>query len=119
MGWDGKEKRRFVRACFPCKIIITKPEEQVIKTHTEDIGAGGVRVVIEKRLDISCLVGLEIYFGLESVKCEGRVVWVLDKRDPVSDASVMFDTGIEFYNISEDDRKVIDNFVNAVISAQE
>ena len=38
MGWDEREKRSFVRANFPCKIIIyTIGREHIIVAHTENI----------------------------------------------------------------------------------
>ncbi|MBD3246096.1 MAG: hypothetical protein GF333_03705 [Candidatus Omnitrophica bacterium] len=103
-----REKRRFVRACFPCKIVIYPPREHTISTHTENIGAGGVRVILGERLHSADIVGLKIYLGEGEITCKGRVVWVVTRS---RQDETHFDTGIEFYQISDRDRQVIDSFV--------
>lgn len=113
MIWDGIEKRRFIRANFPCKIIISTPSQHTIVTHTENIGAGGVRVVIDEKLDISSMVGLEIHLNSNLIKSKARVVWALESTDSSSQEPHRYDTGIEFYEINEDDREIINNFVEA------
>lgn len=116
MGWDGAEKRNFVRADFPCKIVIYTPRKHTLVSHTEDIGAGGVRVIIEENLDIASLVGLEISLSDAQISCKGRIVWVVEKPDSGNNESSSWDTGIEFYEIDEKDKKTIDRFVNTIIS---
>ena len=114
MKWSGAERRRFVRARYPCKISISPPQEHTIFTHTEDIGAGGVRVIIEERLEVSSLIGLEIHLQEKPITCKGRVVWVVEKKSHYQDGFVFFDTGIEFYKINEEDRETINNFINSL-----
>jgi len=117
MGWNGREKRSFVRANFPCKIIIYTPEEEhTIVAHTENIGAGGVRVIIEECLDISSQVGLELFLGGAQIICKGRIVWVLERSGSNNVESNVWDTGIEFREISERDRKIVNSFVKTIIS---
>lgn len=114
MSWDGREKRQFIRAKFPCKIIIFTPQEYTISTHTENIGAGGMRVFIEERLEIASIVKLEILLNSDSIICEGRVVWVVKKESSYRKGFFFFDTGIEFYKIEDQDRIVIENMVNTI-----
>jgi len=116
MVWNGIEKRRFVRANFPCKIVIYTPARHTIVTHTENIGAGGLRVIIDEKLDISSLVDLEIRLNNEPIKSKGRVVWVIKTTDSSSSQPTRYDTGIEFYQIDEADREVINNFVETITS---
>jgi len=118
MAWDGAEKRNFVRANFPCKIIIYTPSEHILISHTENIGAGGVRVIIEESLDISSLVGLEVFLGGARIICKGRIVWVVEKSGSKKSEANIWDTGIEFYEIAERDKKVVGSFVNTAISGQ-
>ncbi len=118
MAWDGIEKRRFVRANFPCKIIIYLPQEHSLMSHTEDIGAGGLRVIIKEELELSLIVGLEIFLNGEPIICKGRVVWNIEREKESSKDKNRYDTGIEFYEIKEEDRRVIDNLVEAIISGQ-
>lgn len=118
MRWDGVEKRRFVRANFPCKIEVHTPEEISIHSHTENIGEGGVRVIIEKKIDMASMVDLQIYMGKEAVGCKGKVVWVVEKVNPIDKKAMFFDTGIEFHDINDSDRKLIGNLVETIISGQ-
>ncbi len=118
MVWDGKEKRRFVRANLPCKIIIYTPREHTIITHTENIGAGGVRVILDEDLNISSVVGLEIFLYDEPIECEGRIVWTIEKEESETPGIGRYDTGIEFYKISDKDRDVINNFVEGMVTDQ-
>tara|TARA_B100000315_G_C14572117_1_gene586126 strand:- start:2266 stop:2631 length:366 start_codon:yes stop_codon:yes gene_type:complete len=115
MGYEGSEKRRFVRANFPCKIIIQTPLEHMIATHTEDIGAGGVRVLIEEKLDVHAQVNLELHLNGEPISCQARIVWVLEKKTPGIDESTLYDTGIEFSQIKDKDQKKINDMVKKII----
>jgi hypothetical protein len=116
MKYSGVEKRRFVRAKFPCKIIISTPKECTINTHTENIGVGGVMVIIDQKLEVSSFVDLEIYLGDKPISCKARIVWIIDNINPLSGNSITFDTGIEFYNISAKDKKTINDLVEAIVS---
>lgn len=117
MSFSGIEKRRFVRAKYPCHIIIYAPKEHTIYTHTEDIGGGGVRVVIEERLVISSLVGLELYIERDTkpIVCKGRVVWVVERESVYRKGFIFFDTGIEFVDINESDRETIIDIVESIV----
>lgn len=118
MVWDGVETRNFIRASFPCKIIIRTPSEHTLISHTENIGVGGVRVMIDESLDIPSLVGLEVFLGGVQIICKGRIVWVVEKSGSEKREANIWDTGIEFYEIAERDKKVVESFVNIVISDQ-
>jgi len=115
MGLNNFEKRRFIRADFPCRIIVKTPKERVIMSHTENIGAGGVRVILGEELNISLVADLEIYLDNDPLKCKGRVVWIVGKINPVTGKSSMFDTGIEFYQISPENQEIVSNLVKAII----
>lgn len=117
MSWNGREKRSFVRANFPCKIIIyTLGKEHTIVAHTENIGAGGVRVIIGECLNISSQVGLELFLGGAQIICKGRIVWVVERSGSSNVEVNVWDTGIEFREISARDRKIVDSFVKTIIS---
>ncbi len=116
MDWGGREKRRFVRAHFPCRVTVHTPEEHVINTHTENIGAGGLKLVIAEKLEVGVLVGLEIYLDSETITCQGRIVWVVEGK-PIPDKPVFYDSGIEFYQIDENDQKVIAAFVGSIVES--
>jgi len=113
-GGDDKHHRRFVRANFPCKITIYTPDEHTLCTHTENIGAGGIKVIIEEHLETSSLVGLELMLKTTPIVCKGRVVWVTKKESIARRGFFLFDTGIEFYEIKDKDQKKIKSFVEKI-----
>ena len=116
MNWEGQERRRFPRAVFPCKIILSSPI-RLFSSHTENISEGGVRVLLENKLELFTTVGLEIFLEKERpIKCKGRVVWVIEKVNPLKRECLMFDTGIEFSEISNQDREYIRNLITTILS---
>lgn len=118
MNTNGTERRHFIRADFSCKVIIEAPHERVFNIHTENIGAGGIRVFLGEKLDVSSLVGLEIYIGQQPIACKGRIVWVIDQPFPPCDKASLYDTGIEFYDITPQDKNIIGNIVKTMGSRE-
>jgi len=101
------ERRRFIRVNCPCKVLLHNPE-RVIGTQTENISAGGVRVILREPIKEQEIVGLEIFLTAEPVKCRGRVVWVIEYKST-------FDTGIEFYEIGDQDRAFVAEFISRLV----
>jgi len=119
MTWKGKERRQFPRADFPCRIVVGFPS-QSLTSRIENIGRGGVRVILEEKLNHFDIVGLVIFPSNDkSIKCEGRVVWVVERVNPTEGQPIMFDTGIEFITISDPDREYIKNLVDKILSSKE
>lgn len=119
MSWRETEKRRFPRANIPCKIIIHTPKESVITTTTENIGAGGIRVILDQAVEVSSIVDLEVEVGNSLINCKGRVVWMVPKKSPEPSELIGHDTGIEFYQISHKDQEVIKKLVELIISKEQ
>ncbi|MBN1913357.1 MAG: PilZ domain-containing protein [Candidatus Omnitrophica bacterium] len=97
--WQGIDKRRFPRANYRCQVsVIRKAQKESFSTQTENIGAGGICVILSKDLGKFCLLEISLYLqdGLPAVECDARVVWVVESKDK-------FDTGIEFVNIKKTD----------------
>jgi len=57
---DNSERRKFIRVNCPCKVVLHNPE-RIIDTHTENISAGGVRVILREEVNEHDMVGLEIF----------------------------------------------------------
>jgi len=77
--WDGLNRRKFPRVIYPCLVVIAnqdKGEKDVILTHTENIGIGGVCVILKQDLKMFSSVELELdLLDLENhIKCKGKVV---------------------------------------------
>jgi len=116
--WDGIDRRRFPRANFPCKITLySKEKPQIFSCFTENIGAGGVCVILKESLELFSLVGIELILKQNySINCTGRVVWVIGRKDWKTPRPTAFDTGIEFVDLKPQDKKKIQEVVEEIIS---
>lgn len=78
--WNGVDRRKFPRAEYPCLITIRKyvPPELAILTHTENISIGGVRVIVDHRIDTATEVDLEIDLKdtMPNIASRGAIRWV-------------------------------------------
>lgn len=119
--WQGIDKRRFPRANYPCEIIIMKKAAaDKISTHTENIGAGGVCVILHQELDRFSDVGLILILNDKQlpIDCEARVVWTVKRSEPLGQALNQVDTGIEFVNLKEKDKLRIEKVVRKCLREQ-
>ncbi|MCF7869675.1 MAG: PilZ domain-containing protein [Candidatus Omnitrophica bacterium] len=113
MKGDPKERRRFRRASFPCEIYILTAPLHVIQCKTENIGAGGVRVLIDENLPLHSIVGLKLYLSKKPIECRGKVVWIVKRK--IEEKDFKFDIGLEFHQISSEDRQIIGIFVKSLV----
>ena len=114
MSWHNKESRKFVRAKYPCEITIPGPQKHIISTHAENISAGGIRLIIEERIEPSSIIGLDLYgVTKEPIICKGRIKWVFTKKNPSNKNRLLYDVGIEFSQIKKED---VDEIMKLVVS---
>ncbi|MFA5059355.1 MAG: PilZ domain-containing protein [Candidatus Omnitrophota bacterium] len=112
-GWDGLNRRKFPRANYPCLIIIRHNHAgpEAMLTHTENLGIGGVCVILKRSLKLFTTVELELDL-LDTnlhIKCEGKVVWSVQRKNPEEKKPSFYDTGIEFSSINaKDAQRIID-----------
>jgi hypothetical protein len=119
--WNGIDRRKFPRAVYKCLITIKRRVgATTISTHTENIGAGGICVLIKEDLGLFQGVDLEIFLddGNPPIKCGGTVVWVVKKAAARAKGNVLFDTGIEFIDIRPADQDRITEIVESILKAQ-
>jgi len=105
MGWEGVNRRKFPRANYKCLVTVRrKSGTETFTTQTQNIGPGGICIVLPERLDIFSNVDLVITFvdGVPPLKCGGSVVWTVKSSDPRKAKINCYDTGIEFVNFSEE-----------------
>jgi len=118
--WNGIDKRKFPRAHYKCLIhISTKDKAETISTRTENIGEGGVCVVLSQ--DLGLFKGVFVELDLENgvplnIKCSGTIVWVVKKRN-MGDNKLNYDTGIEFVDLNEDSKSRVTKVVQKAIPA--
>ena len=103
--WQGIDQRRFPRAKYQCTVKLTQEGGTTTTSAvTENIGLGGVCVLLEKGLDIFSPVELELTLsdGKLPLKVKGTIVWVVRRRELKK--GPCFDTGVEFSELSPEDK---------------
>jgi Tfp pilus assembly protein PilZ len=117
--WDGFNKRKFPRLALRCEIRIHASQEpQPLVAMTENLGVGGVCVILNKPLERfeKCRIRIELGSGkTEVLECGGRVVWTVPTR-VLKDARKHFDTGIEFTDLDAASLDRIRNFIEAEVA---
>ena len=56
-NWDGFNRRKFPRVNYPCLVVLNvriEETESVILSHTENIGIGGVCVILKQNVKTVC-----------------------------------------------------------------
>ena len=115
MNWDSEERRKFVRAKFPCEITIRRPQKRIISTHAKDISAGGIRFIIEEKIEPSSMIGLDLYgIAKEPIVCKGRIKWVFTKKDPSNQNRLLYDVGVEFYQMKKENAAEIKQLIVSI-----
>ena len=116
--WNGINRRKFPRANYECQITIKKRlNAKSISTETENIGAGGICVIIGD--DLGLFQGVDVEINLKDdnpiIKSGGTVVWVVKNADPKNKGQTAYDTGIEFIDIRPEDRERITDVVEHLL----
>lgn len=113
--WDGFDKRKFPRLNLQCEILIQSDKQpQPLKTTTENVGRGGVAVILHRPLErfSRCHLRLELDAKDSKVEGAGRVVWSVPTSD-AKGAKKRFDTGIEFTNLGPAEQERLHKFLDA------
>ena len=103
--WQGIDQRRFPRAKYKCVVNLRQPGgDSAISATTENIGMGGICVLLDKGLDIFSPVELELTLddGKGPLQIKGTIVWVVHRKEFRKEAT--FDTGVEFAELSPEDK---------------
>lgn len=120
MFWEGINQRKFPRAEYKCHLrLVRKSSSPEMDAYTSNIGAGGICVILEEPVELFEDVELELYIKgrKEPVTCTGTVVWVVKSCSPCKAENSTFDTGIEFLNITREDKKYIEMLVQKLLNS--
>ena len=120
--WKGLNKRQFPRIKYPCLIVIRNGSDDndknnTVLTHTDNVGVGGVCVALKQAVKMFSEVEIELdLLDLgDHINCKGKVVWNVESEESGVTSSRLFDVGIEFIDIRDEDqlrlRKVIERLV--------
>ena len=118
-AWDGLDRRQFPRVKYPCLVTIRREnkEPDILLTHTENLGIGGVCVTLKKHIELFGKVELELDLLDTSahIKCEGKVVWSIQRKSDELKKPLFFDTGVEFVNLTPEDQRRIQTIINRLV----
>jgi len=111
-AWDGLNRRRFPRVRYPCLITLRKPEDSLL-THTENVGVGGVCIIIKKNIKRFTVLDVEIDLMdfQKHIKCQGKVVWSIRRREDEGIKPLFYDIGIEFIDLDPKDLTRLEGIV--------
>ncbi|MEI7998195.1 MAG: PilZ domain-containing protein [Candidatus Omnitrophota bacterium] len=105
MMWDGLNRRKFPRVIYPCLIKISSKAESKknILTHTENVGIGGVCIIVKEEVKLFTDVEIEIDLldSIDHIKTLGKIVWVVRRKSMETIKPMFYDVGVEFVNLSE------------------
>lgn len=119
--WDGFNKRKFPRLNLRCEVILRKrPEEDVIRAQTENVGAGGIALILERQLERFSVISLRLELdpNLPWIESDGKVVWAVPSREAGA-RKTRYDTGIEFLNLDPGQQELIRRYVEARVETGE
>ncbi|MFH1045853.1 MAG: PilZ domain-containing protein [Candidatus Omnitrophota bacterium] len=111
-----QEKRRFVRS-DGLVLVDYRGTKIEGKCSAFDVSGVGVRLIIDKKLDMGAAVEIELYLPGDSqaLSAKGKVVWVQKCRETEESEhekrKEFFYIGIEFDEIEEKNRKRITGYV--------
>ena len=119
-NWDGLNRRKFPRVNYPCliKICHARGEPEMILTHTENVGVGGVSVIVKKNFQLFAPVELEIDLmdTGNHIKCQGKVVWSIRRKLTETSKPSFYDLGIEFLEIPAGEHKRLEEIVQRLVA---
>lgn len=112
MTWAGLDQRVFPRVSARCDIWIRNRIGGAIKVKTQNLGSGGVCVILNQELEKLSQIHLRLSLeeAQPQIECEGRIIWMVPSKEPAS-GKVTFDTGIEFLNLKIADQERITSFI--------
>lgn len=122
-NWEGLDRRKFPRVNYPCLVVLKQgsSKDAVILTHTENIGIGGICVILKQSVPIFSSVDIELdLLDLgEHIRCKAKVVWNVQRKSSSETKPLFYDIGLEFEKINEEDHKRLENVVERLAKVRE
>lgn len=119
-NWDGLNRRKFPRVNYPCLVVIKSGEsaKDVILTHTENVGVGGVCVILKKGIEVFTAVEVEIdLLDLGNhIRCPGKIVWNVQRKVESNKKPLFYDIGVEFNNLPDEDFSRLKDIVTRLVN---
>lgn len=120
MDWAGinTRTRKSVRVFFECTVIVKKARSSIVfHSATENMSMGGVCIILEKELLRNTPVELELSLpdDLPCVKCTGKIMWSTKRNKYTKKKLSQFDTGIEFVDVSGQDKSRMKRIIDELL----
>ncbi|PIW64868.1 MAG: hypothetical protein COW13_00340, partial [Candidatus Omnitrophica bacterium CG12_big_fil_rev_8_21_14_0_65_50_5] len=91
------------------EIKVKRTEDgNIIQSTTENVGVGGVALILDKSLDRFSICELRFKPSPEDAEivCAGKVMWIVPMKD-AHGRKTRYDVGIEFTGLAEEDAERI------------
>jgi len=112
--WNTFDKRKFPRIPVKCEVVFEeKNTNPQVVTETENIGEGGVCVILKDSIAPFSKVNIKLKLdetGINTIECAGKVVWCI-RSEVLFQDNACFDTGVEFLDIKPKDKELIQQFI--------
>ena len=110
------ERRRFPRLPVNMGVdykALDKKESDSITMDSKNISVGGIRIILLEKTEIGSLLELKFLLpeSQKLISATGRVAWVEEFIVGDAKKARAYEAGIEFINISEEDRNKIGEYV--------
>ncbi|MDD5504152.1 MAG: PilZ domain-containing protein [Candidatus Omnitrophica bacterium] len=114
---DSEEKRRFRRFKKELNVNCNIPGKSgyTYKTFTKNVSGEGICLSVPEMIPQGGIVELEI--GIPDnryIRLTGETVWVNEIQQGENGIERVFNAGIRFLKISDQDRVVLNNFLNEI-----
>ena len=117
--WNGRERRQAIRinASFVVKYSVKKKPYTKLNAHMKDLSHGGMRLLINEKLEEGVLLLLEFNIPdtTDAISTEGKVIWTegeFSERDEAGRR--IFQTGIQFINIKTADKEKLVSYIEKI-----
>ena len=119
--WEGLNRRQFPRVNFPCLVVLNQADsdsKETILCHTENLGMGGICIIIKRSVKIFSTVELELDLQdmKEHIKGKGKVVWSVHRKSSEANKPLYYDLGIEFVDMNPDNQTRIRAAINKLLN---
>jgi len=114
-----KDKREFARLDLNVKVdwkrtSATSEPGQEFSDETKNISAGGLCLVVYEKLDVGEILQIEMELpSKEIINAEGKIVWISEYEIEGEEEEKIYDIGVQFVKISEQEKEEISKFVFA------
>ena len=91
--------------------------KDVILTHTENVGIGGICLILRQDIKMFTIVELELdLLDLGNhIKCQGKIVWNVQRKTEANNKPMFYDIGIEFADVTDEERHRLEKIIQRLV----